>query len=334
MEAEKFVGPLFLVGVPRSGTKLLRGALNEHPRIRIPDVETEFLPFWVARWEEYERLDSPDGFRHFYDHCRQLPFFIQLRERGLDVDCGEWFEACKDFTPAAIFEALIRTVVSVDPGDNSTIWGDKSPSYTAHVPLLLEQFPGARVVHIIRDVRDCSLSLNKAWGKSILRAAQRWQDDVSKCRDDGRRHPGRYMEIRYEDLLADPVASLRKICCFIGVDFDQRMLAPSAATEDRGDARGARRVLSGNIGKYRSQLPSPLVSRIEMIACETLRALDYPCDYAGVAVRLPGWKMRTLQLADGWNLLRETVSGRGFMGALRFHLHYFRTSGNRLRARP
>ena len=40
-------GPLFIVGMPRSGTKLLRGLLNQHPRIRIPDFETEFAPFLV-----------------------------------------------------------------------------------------------------------------------------------------------------------------------------------------------------------------------------------------------------------------------------------------------
>ena len=40
-----FDGPLFLVGMPRSGTKLLRGLLNEHSQIGIPLNETEFLLF-------------------------------------------------------------------------------------------------------------------------------------------------------------------------------------------------------------------------------------------------------------------------------------------------
>src|SRR5262245_12693694 len=41
-------GPMFIVGMPRSGTKLLRGLLDQHPRIRILQTETEFLPFLSA----------------------------------------------------------------------------------------------------------------------------------------------------------------------------------------------------------------------------------------------------------------------------------------------
>ncbi|MFS8609502.1 MAG: sulfotransferase, partial [Gammaproteobacteria bacterium] len=44
-------GPLFVIGMPRSGTKLLRNLLDRHPRIRILPWETDFLPFidaWVA----------------------------------------------------------------------------------------------------------------------------------------------------------------------------------------------------------------------------------------------------------------------------------------------
>ena len=42
---------LFIVGMPRSGTKLLRELLNQSPSIRIMDIETDFFPFLV-RWIE------------------------------------------------------------------------------------------------------------------------------------------------------------------------------------------------------------------------------------------------------------------------------------------
>jgi hypothetical protein len=44
-----WTGPLFIIGMPRSGTKLLRGLLEQHPRVRVPTIETEFFPFLV-RW--------------------------------------------------------------------------------------------------------------------------------------------------------------------------------------------------------------------------------------------------------------------------------------------
>lgn len=329
--SDQFTGPLFLVGMPRSGTKLLRDMLNQHGRIRFSAIETEFFPFWVAEWGRYRALESREGFEEFYRECLQLPFFVENRERGLEVDCAEWFRNCESSTPAAVFEALMRTVLSVSPQDNVTIWGDKSPSYIRHVPLLVQQFPRARIIHIVRDVRDCSLSANKAWGKNMLRAAQRWQDDVSTCREDARRNPSAFMQIRYEDLLAHPRATLAEICTFIGVEFDERMLSPSDETENKGDARGMRTLLTSNVSKYQSRMSPRTVHRIEMIACATLRSLGYPCSYTGEPVRLSPWKLRILQLADGWNLLRATMLERGLVGAFRFHRDHFRASGNRVR---
>lgn len=325
-------GPLFLVGMPRSGTKLLRDMLNQAERIRFSPIETEFLPYWVRHWDEYPNLQTRAGFARFHRRCTQLPFFVENAERGVEVGCEAWFRACKAFTPPAVFEALMRTVLALEPEDDETIWGDKSPSYISHLPLLAREFPEAKFVHIIRDVRDCSLSAHKAWGKSLLRAAQRWQDDVSKCRADGRNlGAGKYMELRYEDLLADPRATLGSVCAFLGVSMSEQMLAPAGATENKGDARGMSALLTSNVRKYESRLSPQAVRRIEEIACETLRALNYPCTYAGQPARLTRSKLRLLQLLDGVNLVRATTRERGLIGAMRFHREYFKVSGNRLR---
>lgn len=330
MPTEHNAGPLFLVGMPRSGTKLLRDMLNRHRCLRFSAIETEFFPFWVAQWDQFGAMDNLADFQRFYRRCLRLPFFLYNAERGIEIDCREWFRACEPYTPAAVFEALMRLVLSL-PEDDPTIWGDKSPSYVSHVPLLMQQFPGAKIIHIVRDVRDCSLSAKNAWGKNMLRAAQRWQDDVSRCRDDGQRFPSAYIETRYEDLLVDPRATLSRLCSFINVDLDEKMLVPGAETENKGDARGMSAVLKSNTGKYKTRMSPRLSTRIEMIACTTLRSLDYPCDYEGQTVRLPRWRLFIFQLLDGINLLFASMSERGLKSALQFHLHYFRTSGNRVR---
>lgn len=330
MHVKALLGPLFIVGVPRSGTKLLRGLFNQHPSVRIPEIETEFLPYWIERWDSFGPIEDRERFDRFVEQCRQLPFFMQLRERGTIVDGGEWLDACRNFTPAGTFEALVRHVLSIPEDDASLVWGDKSPSYLRHIPLLVEQFPDARVIHIIRDARDCSLSMHRAWGKNILRAAQRWQDDVSSAREDGRSLPDAYREIRYEDLLSDPRSTLQGLCSFIGIGFDEGMLGVNAANEDKGDTRGSKEVVSGNVGKYRSSMDPGVIRAVEKITCTTLRSLGYPCDYSGSRHRLPEWKLRLLQLSDGVNLVRTTMSQRGLAGSLQFYFRYFRTSGNRL----
>lgn len=329
LEPEPFVGPLFLVGMPRSGTKLLRGMLGQHRRIRFSDVETEFFPYWVANWHQFTPLENRQRFDHFYLHCMKLPFFIQNAERGIVIARDEWFSRCQEFTPPAVFDAMMRIVLAIEPHDRTTIWGDKSPSYITHVPLLLEHFPEARVVHIVRDVRDYCLSIHKAWGKSMIRAAHRWQEDVSKCRSAGKYFSRSYMEIRFEDILLDPITSLIGVCRFIGLEFEEEMLKLESTVENIGDAKGSTSVLSNNAGKYKGSMGQETVSQIEVLACTNLREMGYPCAYNGRQMRLNSWRLRMLQLADGLGLLKATVAERGIIGAIKFQIDYFRTSGNR-----
>lgn len=323
--------PLFLVGMPRSGTKLLRGMLNQHSQLRFALIETEFFPFWVANWDRLGAMDGQKGFERFYRMCSRSPFFLQYSERGVSVDCQEWLHSCESYTPAAVFTALMRQVLSIPPGDDMTIWADKSPSYIRHVPLLLQHFPGAKVIHIVRDVRDCCLSARRAWGKNMLRTAQRWQDDVSRCREDGSKFPSSYVEVRYEDLLADPEATLRQLCTVVGITFEPEMLTPGNETENLGEAKGMDKVLTTNVRKYESLMSPSVEEGIEMIACNTLRALSYPCAYTGPPLRVPSWRLFYLQFRDGLSLFRRRTSQRGVLAGLRFLLEDFRVSGNRNR---
>jgi len=50
MKKSNFFGPLFIIGMPRSGTKLLRDLMNQNPKIGIPAAETHFIPFMIKKF--------------------------------------------------------------------------------------------------------------------------------------------------------------------------------------------------------------------------------------------------------------------------------------------
>jgi hypothetical protein len=158
--------------MPRSGTKLLRDLLNNHPAIGIPAAETEFLPDWAQRWPEFGDLSDRATFQAFAERQAGSPYFVYLREeQGHQLNIDAWYAACLGFGTAAVFEALIRTDAA-SPRGGGRIWGDKSPGYVQHIALLNRLWPACRVIHIVRDVRDYALSIDQAWGKDRLRAAQ------------------------------------------------------------------------------------------------------------------------------------------------------------------
>jgi len=320
-----FSGPLFIIGMPRSGTKLLRSLLNNHSRIAIPSAETEFLPFWTHHWAEYGDLKNYDDFEKFYSSVIKSPYFRYMeKHNGKIISAEEWHQACDDWDVASVFESLLRLGTSCK---TDMIWGDKSPSYIRHVPLLMQLYPGGKIVHIVRDVRDHCLSINKAWGKSMTRAAQRWADDVGNAQTALASFPDQMIEVRFEDLLDDPQSVLQSICNFIGITFEKQMLLLNPATENIGDALGAGEVVSGNKEKWRTRMDPKTTMKIEKICCNTLNAYNYPVSFEGPMIRIHPLKMSLLRILDGINLALHDNEKRGILKNTLLHLRHVKHMG-------
>ncbi len=323
-----FTGPLFVVGMPRSGTKLLRGLLNQHSMIGIPDIESQFLPFWSRHWHEYGDLSVKENFTKFYEHAISLPYFVYMKETVGIIGESEWYEQCQSYDIPGVFEALIRHDANI-PKSSKGIWGDKTPSYIIHIPLLKSLFPSAKIIHIVRDVRDYSLSSHKAWGKNMVRAAVRWQERITMFRTNLRLYTNDIWELKYENLLENPEKELRNICDFLAIPFQEKMVELDRPSENLGDAKGQQKVVKGNKRKYVSSMKTSLIAQIERISKPALQAYDYPVDYTGPRKEVSALRMTAYQLLDGINLVRFEARERGVINALKFRWSLFKTSGNR-----
>jgi len=301
--------PVFIVGMPRSGTKLLRSLLNNHPKISILPVETEFLPYLVKKWHKIgEDLHDYKNFLKFYKKMIKLPYFLYMAERGKLIEPQEWFKRCKSFDVAGIFEALAKHDCKAT---ENIIWGDKSPGYIKHILLIKKLFPSAKIIHIIRDVRDYCLSVNKAWGKNMLRVAQRWVDDVSKARSDGKKIKNDYFEIKYEDLLDNPEVKLKEICNFLNIEYYPEMIQLNEFTENIGDAKNVIGILKNNKEKYKKLINPKLLEKIESISWHLLLSLGYPVKRYEKMKRINKIKMKRYKILDGYNLIKTKSSLNG-----------------------
>lgn len=199
----------FVVGAPRSGTTWLQQMLFVHPLITtggeshlfcggLPDVFANFgnpdptshLSSWVA---EEELLTAARGF------------------------CDAVFLAQRNGTrPDA------RIVV------------EKTPNHRLASELQAMLYPDARYVHIIRDGRDSAASQHQLWGgasdefSSPRRVAEGWAASVR----DIRTHIGtlpRYIELRYEDVVAEPAKCLAAIFDHFELPYDDALCAAAAS---------------------------------------------------------------------------------------------------------
>lgn len=323
-----FNGPIFIIGMPRSGTKLLRELLNGHSKIQIPSGETEFLPYWVANWCSYGDLSNFQTFSKFYELSLTLPYFIYTREQNALIDCQQWYNSCQNFSLAGVFKALMRHDAGIRY-KSSKIWGDKSPSYINHVALLKSIYPQARFIHIIRDARDYCLSMQKAWGKHPIRAAQRWVEGLEKADRDTAKFKDDYLEICYEDILSCPEAILSKCCNLLEIDFERDMLQLPESTENIGSAKGYNFVKQDNKKKYIQQMKPKLQQRIEKIAGQKLSNCGYEVEFVGPPERVSTLEMNLYKVIDGYNLVQSEFAKRGFYESVYINWKRFNISGNR-----
>ena len=282
MGEDKFSGPLFIVGMPRSGTKLLRDLLNRHPRIGIPAAESQFIPHFVAQFGlDPQVAASRDDFGELlHAALGQTVYYQNMRRLAGREITSEYLQANADFHSwESIIESIFRYYAPPDR-DSDFIWGDKTPPYMMHMPLLKRIFPSARFVHIVRDFRDCGLSISKAWGHSIIRAAEKWRRCLTSACEDGARIGDDYMEVRYRDLLLEPEHTLQRICTFVDCDFISGMLSLEKSCEGVGDAKGYTVIKSDNLDKYKTRLEKSRVKRLEEICYPVAEQLGFPCHFA------------------------------------------------------
>ncbi len=236
-------------------------------------------------------------------------------------------EACRRYDAAGLFEALVRIDVGASQ-ESDIIWGDKSPSYIRHILLIASLYLHARFIHILRDARDYCLSINKAWGKDMLHVAQRWADDVDAANKALRSSPNPDLLVRYEDLLAEPEVVLRRICVFLGINFEPAMLSLDRPSKNIGDAKGQTCIVADNQGKFKRNMTERTLRRIEEIVGEVLKSHGYALVMPDVQQRrLDSYEMRFAQVREGWHLIQSARKERGsYWKAFSFHLRYFMTT--------
>lgn len=226
------MNPVFIVGMPRSGTTLLAGMLNAHPDLAI-GPETGFCTqFWrngicsdalneSKRRAWIDTLVNSDAVK---DAKLSDSTMAQLERR---------FQT-HGTTYVATLDIWMQTIATEH---GKTRWGEKTPRHIEHVPRLLRWFPNARVVCIVRDPRDVHHSLNRVkWdAESALEHAFRWRAYALTARR-LERDP-RVAVIRYEDLVTDPERALAAVCQHVALEFDPLMLQPQNAPATFNPAR-------------------------------------------------------------------------------------------------
>jgi hypothetical protein len=278
----------FVCGVTRSGTTLVRLMLDSHPELAIPG-ETHWLPKLIKAFER-SKQSADDAADVIIDHKRWGDFHLD----GDDVRAR-----IQRLHPVTAADAIRAFYLTYAEREGKTRYGDKTPGYVQEMRRIQRVLPEARFVHIVRDGRDVSLShMRMNWGPETYAASARlWRNRIRKAR---KMAPSidHYMEIHFEDLVADTEGVLRGVCEFVELDYDPVMLDYHERAEGRlaekarelprknrppqpAEARLESHRLakepprSDRVGMWREQMSSEDVAEYEAVAGDMLAQLGY-----------------------------------------------------------
>lgn len=274
------MSPVFIVGAPRSGTTMLQFILDDLPNLSMPTGESHFLIPLFRNQHDFSNLNTRAGMRRLLQTIDDFnPIFLYGDLHGLKFDVDQLTDAFLSEQRASVRDVINGIFEHNARGRGKTRWGDKTPYYALHLDKLVEWWPDARIIHLIRDGRDVALSLfgrkHDFGAYNIYYAAQYWQKYVDICREQGRLLPaGQYLEIRYEDILNDKPAAMRAVCDFIGEPY------PDTSVQDISTqpkiARQLKNVNKENQGKWRHTLSAWKIRVFESEAGSSLQQFGYP----------------------------------------------------------
>jgi tetratricopeptide (TPR) repeat protein len=238
--------PVFIVGLPRSGTTLTEQVLASHPRIHGAGELHE-----VARvFRSLPELVGQPSLEHFDALGRLTPELTRTAARS-------YIERLDELAPA-----LAERVV------------DKQPDNLNHLGLIALCWPEARVIVCHRDLRDVAVSCwqmglaTTPWSNDWEHIARRFADHRRVLEHWKQSRPLGWLDVAYEDLVGDLEGQARRMIEYLGLDWDPACLAFHAnprAVRTPSLVQVRQPVHTRSVGRWRNYQPliQPLLAAFE-----------------------------------------------------------------------
>jgi len=212
----------FIVGQGRSGTTLLSALLNRHSKLCVTP-ETHF----------YQYLGLYPGgldafIQHYPNSLREI--FNQMDATdGWQPDPEPIIKQYPNLThPNQIPNLFLLMGNIIANRLDKPFWLEKSPAHIREIALIDSLQPNQFILYLVRDGRSVAESLTRMhWSSNnFLENCLQWLWTMQ--------YYYRFLEkrnnvltVRYEDLVIDPEAKLKKVCHFLGIEFEPPMLKPN-----------------------------------------------------------------------------------------------------------
>ncbi len=275
--------PIFICGVQRAGTTLLVKMLSKNEHVNFLPHETHFFPLL---WNPSGKINQVNDVQELselllkklpeanYGWTKAMPF--------LESYCA-WLKDQNDMPGST--ETLLASILQFWEKKQAkpVITGEKTPSHIYYTLNKLKEFPGCKIVIMVRDPRAAALSekIKLDNNKRVERTFNafnfivRWSTAVKLAQKFSKKYD-QVKFIRYEDLITAPESTLSSVCDILKIDYDISMLDVGVTNSSFQDnTQKGIQFNTANLDRWKTNLAPEIIAKIEYHLNNELVELGY-----------------------------------------------------------
>lgn len=297
---------VFIGGLDRTGKTYLRFMLESHPEI----IFSKRTSLWPKYYKKYGSLEKEEQLENLLIALAKNKHVMALSPnfQRLKVDFKQGHHS---------YERLFELIHLQYAEKNSRkFWGDQSEYLESYASIILQAYPYAKFIHLIRDPRDrFAAILDKPKNRQGMGiATARWFNSAKLAQKNQTAFPNRYQVLRYETMVSSPEKTAINICNFLGLEYETSMLRldkiPRFKHQTASDDQYFSPITNQYVGAFKNQLSQSQIMFIEKFTEKLMNEFQYQLaeskktNNQSIAEYIKTWPINLLQMF-GWKLITQ-----------------------------